>query len=115
VEAAHCSTLDFVRKICVISGSFGANLAKFVTADHDDIVGRFGSTAIDRAAQAIVTHVIDEIYSTKCIFCYCRSVIAGRRFDALNRGSSRMALPLEMAAISAGPRSCRSFSTWLSG
>jgi hypothetical protein len=68
VEAAHCSTLDFVPKICVISGSFGANLAKFVTARHDDIAGRFGSTVIDRATQVIVTHVRDEIYSTKTEF-----------------------------------------------
>jgi hypothetical protein len=90
-------------------------LAKFVTAGHDDIVGRFGSTAIDRAAQAIVRHVRDEIYSTKWIFCYRHSVIAVRQFYALNLGSSRMALPLEIAAISAGPRSCRSVSTWLSG
>lgn len=68
MEAAHCSTLDFVHKICVISGSFGANLAKFVTAGHDDIAGRFGSTVIDRAAQVVVTHVRDEIYSTKRTF-----------------------------------------------
>jgi hypothetical protein len=62
VEAAHCSSLDFVRKICVISGSFGANLAKFVTARHDDTAERFGSTAIDRAAQVVVTYARDEFY-----------------------------------------------------
>jgi hypothetical protein len=59
---------DFVPKIYVISGSFRANLAKFVTAGHDDIAGRFGSTVIDRAVQVVVTHVRDEIYSTKRSF-----------------------------------------------
>jgi len=41
VEAAHCSTFDFLRAICVINGSFGANFAKFVTAPgpwHDQMI-----------------------------------------------------------------------------
>jgi hypothetical protein len=32
---------------CVISGSFGANLAKFVTSAYDGTGERFGSTAFE--------------------------------------------------------------------
>jgi len=31
----------------VTNGSFGANLAKFMTAAHDDMAERFGSTALN--------------------------------------------------------------------
>jgi hypothetical protein len=54
--ATHCSTLDFIRTICVINGSFGANLAKFVATVHDGTAGRFGSTAFDRASRVSALH-----------------------------------------------------------